>query len=153
MRSTCSCQQRAGQKELLNSNMLNDVRDPFGLCHGNKIDLSDCKKDKYNKVQLGHVDSIMPAVHFKKTVCPQNECFTDVSFIITTLIFIFISPRFQPSSYHPLKLSHRASGFFSMQHLSGQHHWDQQLQKRSTTLHPCSPLQGRPRSTLRSSWS
>ena len=70
------------------------------------------------------------ATHFwaaKGTQATKRKHHSDVSwrvsFIITTLIFIFISPRFQPqtepSSYRGQELSRRASGLFSMQHLSG----------------------------------
>ncbi len=62
-----------------------------------------------------------------------NYFLLQVSFIITTLIFIFISPRSQaqiePSS------SHRTSGLFSMQHLSGSITGISAQSEKTTLLH------------------
>lgn len=88
------------------------------------------------------------ATHFwaaKGTKATKRKHHSDVSwrvsFIITTLIFIFISPRFQPqtepSSYRGQELSRRASGLFSMQHLSS---GISGMSAQRATLHYSSPM-------------
>lgn len=102
------------------------------------------------KVQSGHSRL---ATHFwaaKGTKATKRKHHSDVSwrvsFIITTLVFIFISPRFQPqtepSSYRSSLAERRDSSACNTWASAG---WARgERRRRSTTPLPCSPPQGRP---------